>query len=390
MDPPFIVGRIVRPPYFIDREEEMNRLVHSLGAGSENQVVIGLRRMGKSSLLLNVGEAIARKYPDTLLVLLDCRRVTSTASFADLLITGVLEAYERRHPAAGWMQLKRRLLTDAVSELVGEIGKVGGSVGEAFTWYVQLREKTLDPKAFLERAFRFLEAFSRERPERYAIVLDEFQELDKLNEPQTFQLFKSYSDRLDKVRFAFSGSTVTVLRDIFLAPDSPLYLMAGKTPLDPLPKPIVATFVRQRLKAAQMVIDDDALEAVFERTRGVPFYVQKIGLNCWLLCLQRHDTRITLADVDQAFEDMLWELSAEYETRFEHKYGAAQKAILIELSRSGTVQRTELAERVSRPSEQISASLTALENAMEIEKPARGAYRMADPVFAAWVRKRLS
>lgn len=390
MDPPFIVGKIVRPPYFIDRADEMNRLVHSLGTASENQLVIGLRRMGKSSLLLNVGEEIARRYPDTLLVFIDCRRVTSTSTFADLLMTGVLEAYERRHPAVGWMHLKRRLFTDSISQLVGEISKVGGSVGEAFTWYIELREKSLDPKGFLERAFRFLDAFSHERPERYAIVLDEFQELEKLSEPQTFQLFKSYSDRLDKVRFAFSGSTVTVLRDIFLQPDSPLYLMAGKTPLDPLPRAVVTAFVRDRLKVAQMVIDDDAVDAIFEKTWGVPFYVQKIGLNCWLLCLQRRDTRVTLADVEQAFEDMLWELSAEYETRFEHKYGAAQKAILIELSRGGVLQRTELADRISRPSEQISASLTALENSMEIVKPSRGAYRMADPVFAAWILKRLA
>lgn len=389
MEPPFVVGRIVEPPYFIDREREIDQLVNSLGSLSENQLVIALRRMGKSSLLRNVERAIRRSYPDTLTAYVDCRRVTSLRSFSDELVTEVLKAYEPEHPVRGWLKLKRRLFSSRIKDLLPEIEKVGGSVGNLFEVYIELRERAIDDEQFARSAFEFLEAFPEEYDTGLVVILDEFQELHEIASPLVFQLFKSFSDRLEKVRFAFSGSSVRVLDSIFLQPDSPLYHMAGKVPLEPLDEAIVLDFLRERFGEAGMAIDEDAARTIHELTGGIPFYVQKIGLNCWLTCLQDDRTSIDRNDVMAAHDTMLWELGAEFETRFEFKYGQAQKAILIELSGGEVVRRSDLADRTERSTGQLSSSLTGLENAMEIRKRGRGRYQICDAVFAAWIRMRI-
>jgi predicted AAA+ superfamily ATPase len=57
--PPFVVGKPVVGEYFVDREEEMRRLLDltegvEKGASS-NTVLIGLRRTGKTSILGKLG-----------------------------------------------------------------------------------------------------------------------------------------------------------------------------------------------------------------------------------------------------------------------------------------------------------------------------------------------
>lgn len=386
MDPPFIVGKVVRPPYFIDREGELNRLVNALGTLSENQLVVALRRMGKSSLLFNAVEALRDKHPRTLVASLDCRKITNAESFVDELVVEVLHAYQHAHPVTGWLRLKGRLWTDRITDVLPEVQKVGGSVGPLFAAYVEIREKKITPETFVARAFAFLEGFTKDGEGGLVVVLDEFQELDKLGAPYIFQFFKSYSDRLQRVRFCFSGSSVSVLNRIFLQPDSPLYLMAGKLPLEPLPLPVVERFLADRFRVAGMTIEPAAAARLHALTGGIPYYVQKLGLSVWLSALAGNHATIPLALVEAAFQEVIWELSSEFEARFEHKYGAQQKAILLELAQHGSLLRNDLAKSTNRTTGTLSQGLIALETAMEIRKPSRGRYEMCDPVFARWIQ----
>lgn len=386
MEPPFIVGKVVRPPYFINREKEIDRLANSLGSLSENQLVVAIRRMGKSSLLANAVEAMGRRNPDVLVASIDCRRITNLESFVDEIVQETLLAYKDRHPVAGWTKLKSRLWKDRITDLLPEIQRIGGSVGDMFSAYLELREKKIDPNKFVTQAFQFLERFTRERKEGLAMILDEFQELDKLQAPFLFQMFKSYGDRLQRVRFCFSGSSVSLLSKIFLQPDSPLYLTAGKVPLGPLDPATVAKFMQDRFRAAGMTIDAAASDSAHALTGGIPYYVQKVGLNAWLQCLAAHRNHVDAATTQKAFDDMLWEFASEFEARFEHKYGAQQKAILLQLAAHGPLNRSQLAKSTQRPTGTLSQGLVALETAMEVRKPARGRYEMCDPVFATWIR----
>ena len=56
--PPFIVGRPVTGDYFVDRDDELKRLLSLIRAvqkgASSNSALIGLRRTGKTSILENV------------------------------------------------------------------------------------------------------------------------------------------------------------------------------------------------------------------------------------------------------------------------------------------------------------------------------------------------
>lgn len=391
MEAPFAVGSSVKPPYFIDREREIARLTDTLGGLGENLLLVAIRRMGKSSLLANVIDAVRAKYRQTLIAEVDCRRVTNAESFVDELVRATLSAYQHEHPVAGWLRLKARLMTDKITELLPEVQRVGAqagaeAVGLVFQAYLEFRERRIDDNRFLTQAFEFLEGFTAGRREGLVIILDEFQELEKLQTPYVFQLFKSYGDHLPRVRFCFSGSSVSLLEKIFLRPDSPLYLTAGKVPLEPLPQDAVLRFIDERIRAAGLTIDPMAAKRVYELTAGIPYYVQKAGLTAWVDALVHHETHITTGRVENAFKTMVSEFSSEFEARFEHKYGAQQKAILLELAARGPTSRRDLARATQRSTQTLSQGLVTLETAMEIRKVGRGIYEMCDPVFSQWIR----
>ena len=59
--PAFKVGGRIEPPYFVDREEELARLVHDALTLSQSNVVIAPRRFGKTALLRAVEARVSRE-----------------------------------------------------------------------------------------------------------------------------------------------------------------------------------------------------------------------------------------------------------------------------------------------------------------------------------------
>lgn len=385
MQPPFLPGPIVEPPYFIDREDELEKMTTLVGTLAENVLVLGQRRMGKSSLLHNVRNKVKKEHPDVGVVMLDCREAATLLELSEVLLERLLQEYRDQHAVRGWLSLKRSIAEQTIRESLGRVASVGvKSVEDLFGTYIDFREKTVDELELFRRTLRFAEAFAAERRLKFIVVFDEFQEPANFGDG-VFQALKSEGQRFKRVRFVYSGSAVRVLENIFLRQDSPLYLTAGKTRLGPLAPEVVEEFVEARFKSVGMTLSGKGLRAVALFTGGIPFYVQKLGILLYLKALHAGKTSLTEADVLAAFKDMLHELSSEFEARFEYKYGINQKKILTALARKSPLRRIDIAKAIGKRTEGISSDLTQLEAWMEIAKAEHGVYKICDPVFGYWL-----
>ncbi len=386
MEPPFRVGGgEVESPYFIGRWNELNDLVHTLGSMSENKVVLGIRRVGKSCLIHNALRAIRTTYPGVLCGKINCRGIGSHRSLADEIVLAALQAYKDEALVRGWTRLRGHLASRRIAQAIDAVNAIEfTAVQELFRARIELHERSLSEEQFLRRAFQFLREFTT-ADRQLVLALDEFQELEKLP-GDIFQHFKAASDSLPNVRFVFSGSSLGLLEKVFLRPDSPLYLMAGKMHLAPLPDLAVEAFVGDRLQLAGIEADKDTCLHVHTRTGGIPYYVQKLGLLMWIRALQSRMLQVTTDDVDAAFEEMLREVGGEFESRLEHKYGPLQKDILRAIS-EGFHRRRDIATAIDRPEGQLSAALRSMEAGQVIFKAGRGVYEIADPVFQEWLRR---
>ncbi len=109
--PPFMVGKPVTGAYFVNREEELKKLVilarGVLNQSSSNSILTGLRRTGKSSIQENLA---IRLKPDKKIVpvIVSCYGISSKSRSAKLLSDKTVESYvSKTGDRSYWKRLKK-------------------------------------------------------------------------------------------------------------------------------------------------------------------------------------------------------------------------------------------------------------------------------------------
>ena len=238
---PFQVGGCVYPPYFVGRDREIKEIVG--GIRSQNYLIIGPRRAGKSSLLANVERELLRE--GSLVVSVNCIEATTFSEFFRLVVERTLKGYEQIRRVKGLLEIFKRSLKESIVGTIERVERVGGSMEGMVKAYLSFREKAMDEHELAKRTFDFLEDFAKEKRLRIIVILDEFQHLAYFD-GYLFNLLKSRSDRT-RIRYILSGSSLSILQDIFLKPESPMYLMTTKLYLQPLEKEKVKSYISNRL-----------------------------------------------------------------------------------------------------------------------------------------------
>jgi AAA+ ATPase superfamily predicted ATPase len=380
---PFRVGGIVEPPYFVGREDDLRVLGESLRNLSQNVLLLAPRRFGKSSLLWNLRRSLADT-PDLLLPYVNCRDMASPGDLFRGLVQPLLEELSEKRKLSGLWEKFRLVFSSGVLRAVRALEEIGGSIGEWGQVYLRFREAEVDEKALVRAAFSYPKRIAAEYRVRVVFLLDEFQEVAAFDR-HVFDALKKELDQPGDVRFVFSGSSLGLLREVFLREDSPLFLMVSRYELGPLSPNEAVPFVQKRLALAGYAVEKGAAERIYELTGGIPFYLQKLGL----LLVQRlwfsGKKSVGKRKVDEAFEEMLAELDSEFEVRWLSEFSPLQRRLLRVLAK-GPAGPTALAQALGMEPQDISSSLARLRAEMVLRRTEAG-YALTDVVFARWLSK---
>lgn len=379
----FVVGGEVQPPYFIGRKNEIEKLKMDLRTLAQNNVIIGPRRIGKTSLLRNLKSSVE---DEVLFVTINCREMTDLSDFFRIVTRALLVAYEEKHHIKGLMQKYSQVFRGKITAAYRSLSEIGGSIEHIGNIYLRFREKDINEQELVAETFDFIRRFSGEKKEPIILAFDEFQELRRFN-GYIFNTLKSQMDSQPSVRYIFSGSSVSLLHEVFLKPDSPLYLMAARIQLEPIEEEYVAKYIRDRLLTQNIQITDSALKRIYVYIGGFPFYFQKIGFILYQNSILKNKNIIDEEDVESAFNSMLNEFDSEFEARYEWKFSDQQKTILKFLSREKYRRLHEISSDMQTPASSLTTSMKDLYNTMTVEKPEDGMYSILDNVFRIWIKR---
>lgn len=382
---PFKVGGKVEPPYFVGREKELGKLVNDAKTLSQNNVVIGPRRYGKTSLLHNV-KLLTERESDILVVDINCRGMDGIEDFYKITIAEVLDAYEKRHKVKGFLSTFQRVFYDKIVETLRRIQEIGGSLGKVGEFYLKFREKSVREKDLAKATFDFIKNFSEEKKQNMIIIFDEFQKTCSFDD-FLYELFKNSMDSQKRVKYYFSGSSLGLLEKVFLRSDSPLYLMTGKHYMEPLREEVVLKFVKSRFKCAKLKIEDNQAKLFYTYTGGIPFYVQKMGLLCFHQALVEKGKEITGYLVRRSYQDMLDEFDEEFEGRLTTRFSDQQRGIIRTVASFGPIKLTDIARTLGNKTTDISSPVRRLVEAMILHKDEKARYSLTDEVFRRWLIK---
>jgi len=391
---PFQAGIPVSTNLFFNRKKELNELKTvflSIKKGVRQDVaLISPRRFGKTSLLLKLKEELEKE--DIVVIYFDCSKVFpfSIENFLEIYIKETLSVFCKKE---GWKILPSRIadavagspeaVTDVVASLVSIIGV---EFGDFMKIWFQVKKREKKPSALFESALDLPERLSKKTGLTTFVIFDEFQLLKEFDK-DFFWALRARMQEHKRTAYAIAGSSIGLMNEIVSSKGSPFYNMFLVRTLKPFEDKDAIDFLKQRFKSANFSIDEDGLVAIMEKSGNIPFYLQWLGLNSYLLALHLKKRTITKEIVDSAYANGLLTIP-----QFEREFGVFtknQQMVLIIMALKKFTRLVDIAREMNKRETNISRELRELVRYGYVIKTKDG-YKILDQVFADWLRMRFS
>ena len=331
---PFIVGMPVREEVFYGRNKELDELYRRIQR-QENVMLIGARRMGKTSLLFRLSQRLELPFVS---VFIDLQ---SFPGQAEGLLNGVIR------------QIIEALLRE---------GLLSAERWEKFSLtyardFVKALESMLD------------EAKEKLKDIKIVLILDE---AERLLEYRVGEVLRA-SLTLNRNIVAVIAGTNQLLRKPDGDLSSPLFNIFSVMTLGPLSKQETETLISELSQQAGVIYEPAALERIYELSGGIPFYTQAIGYQLIELANQEMKYTITVADVNRIIPQTLERHLFFFKYNLD-QLDDTQKAILAVIAKG---------EPLSNPRKR---DIQELENRQLIIEE-NGNYRFVSGLFEEWFKQ---
>ena len=371
----FKYGRPVTGEYFVNRENEINEIEKSIKGiknGAEiNIALVGLRRVGKTSILKNL------KFEDRELipVMIDCYGIPSKKILANLIINKTIESYISKTGDKGYKIKLLNLLKQKTSKIFSKLENLELSFSKFISIRIGMKEK-IEEDILLHDALIYLEILGEEKGVYFVLILDEFPDIAIRWKKDWVKRLRSVIQEQKRVAYIFSGSAISYMNELVYKRDSPFYRQLKVIFVRELPRKVCKSFIEKRLD-----VDEKAMEKYLKLTGCLPDYVQRLGH-----VLSEKSGKIDISRMIKGYEEMLDELDPEFEdvlARVSEKSNVYGE-IIISLSKY---------KKPSEISKSIGLALTSLPKYMiylrniGIVKKSDG-YELTDPIFGDWLRRR--
>jgi len=385
---PFIVGKPVTGEYFINREDELTRMVNMLSAvssgASSNVALIGLRRTGKTSLFENVRIRLM-EMKQIVPVLFNCYGISTKTRFSRAFMQKVTQAYILKTNDRLYKKRLVSFLKKGWQEFSKHVSDVDVSIAEFAKFHVKLREAKVDEDELIEMALQYPEILAESKSVYFMVMMDEFQDTLKWGD-HFLKIFRRIIESQNHVAYAFSGSVTTVMKDLLYRKRSPFYRQLVEIEVGKLPTQPAKKFILSRFQKVEMKISGEGVDGLLEYSGSYPDYIQRLGLRLYQLGLSQGKSSLDEQDVKNAYEEMIQQLDGEFSTYFKN-FADFEKEVLIALAH-GKTNPSAIARETRKPISSLPQILNRLMNHGIAEKYVEGRYRISDPVFSDWLAQR--
>lgn len=349
---PFKFGTIVEGNFFTDRNTELDQLKHKLD--SENHIVlISPRRFGKSSLVFKTLSQIDRPQ-----IFLDLQYILSVNDFSTQLMRGIfkLYPYEKIKHLFSHFRIIPTLSTNAIS----------GAMEVSF-------QPSSATDIMLEDSMSLLQKICQQSDKRPIVVVDEFQEVTKIQRGFDKQL-RSLMQVQKGLNYIFLGSQESLMEEIFEKKKSPFYHFGQIMHLGKIPYNDFLTYIKTRLPNNNSDTSTHIAEEILTFTLCHPYYTQQLASQVWEMMEYNH---ITNNVVNQAIENLI----RLHDLDFERIWLNQNRTDRATLKRLATNTPTNYLQQP--PSTTQSSLKRLLQNGYIIKTDT---YSVEDPFFNRWIK----
>jgi AAA+ ATPase superfamily predicted ATPase len=261
---PFRVGGTVEGEYFTDRAAELSRISRALAEPQAKLLVIGPRRMGKTSTIEAAIATVRRKLGKAILA--DLSTATHVSDVASRLLQAVSAEL-----GGSWPDV----LTTLIKGLSVGVSLTADSQTGGVRVGLDVRQRDLPVEAQRETLGEVLDVIERlaaAKRKTIGIALDEFQEIRRFGGDEAEWHLRGIIQRHKHLSYVLAGSRESVIREM-VARDRAFYKLFDVLHFGPIEPDHMARWIEERVVAAGAAVDPAATRLIVQvagsRTRDV-------------------------------------------------------------------------------------------------------------------------
>ena len=307
---PFIYGQVLLPGRPFCPRPDLEAAVLQTANDNARIVLLGDRRMGKSSLAEHTLGSGTR-----ILIPVDLRGLDSVEDFIDRLL---LRLSTKLHEHS----LIAKHLPAALKDALAFVAELRLNIGGILE--IQARAKV--KASTVIQAMNAVERASQWRP--IVVFFDEFQEIvENLDEKAARHLLgvlRGEIQRQHHVAYIFAGSARSSMLDLFTAQESHFYQSAAILEVGPIPRADMSAFLVAQFARGGRDIENEAVQVIFALAGDSPSDQQQFAYHLWT---QSTPDNIGLPELRRAFAALMAEVSRRGDVILDEATPAQRRAL---------------------------------------------------------------
>lgn len=336
MQNPFVYGEVVPASAFVDRVDEIDRLVGDLAAG-QKVFLISPRRYGKSSLIRHALAAMSRR--GALTVEVTVSSFSSYVAFLEGYARALVAAETKRDRARTWL---REAIRSARTEVhAPERGSypflpdAKKGVRPLLAVSFPNVRSDRDISRLAQEVFALPARLAETRRRTVVVALDEFQAIGGFDGGSVEHAMRAAVQRQREVGYVFAGSEPSLMERM-LGPRRPFYKAGPVMRLEKIPPEEFAAFINARFTRSGIRPEPDLGAAIVDLAGNLPYDVQRLAHETWDEVRSHGRRRASLDDLHQALRRLLAEQQMMFEALWQRltlAQRSALRAVVLEEGR---------------------------------------------------------
>lgn len=152
----------------------------------------------------------------------------------------------------------------------------------------------------------------------------------------------------------------------------------------PLGETAAATAIRQPIHKEGMKIDASAIDEIFSKTKGYPYFIQEWGYQCWNIasspCITLEDARKAAEEATKRLDDSFFKVRFDRLTPRERDYVVAMAKL-----GDGPYRSSDIAAKLNKQPESLSPRRARIISKGMIYSPSHGDIAFTVPMFSEYL-----
>ena len=300
---PFKYGTIVKDRYFINRKKEIGQLKDDLLNGT-NVILYAPRRYGKTSLMMGILADLKKDGVKT--VYLDFFQVYSLENFIHLYASKVMEN-------CGFSM--KKAITSLKTYIRGIIPSIG--LDDDGKPILSFSYNTGVPKEYSLLDVLDLPNKVKSKKEKWVVVFDEFQEINRLNGDTIEKQFRSILQFHGDIGYVFMGSKTHMMLNMFADKRRAFYNIGKIQKLNKISKEEMIDYIETEFRNGGFESEKGIFEIILSYTDNIPYYNQYLASQIWQIAKEEKTTTINEKMVEKAVNRIMDNQADYYYTLFD-------------------------------------------------------------------------